>query len=142
MITGEPIPFEARLSLRIPFVSAKVQAGFPSPADDHMEKSLDLNEHLVRNPAATFFVKVEGDSMRDAGILSGDILVVDRSLTPKDSQIVVAMLDGDFTVKRLRRRDGRVFLEAENVAFAPIEISENQELVIWGIVTYVIHQPR
>ncbi|NBR47919.1 LexA family transcriptional regulator [bacterium] len=107
-----------------------------------MEKSLDLNEHLVRNPAATFFVKVEGDSMRDAGILSGDILVVDRSLTPKDSQIVVAMLDGDFTVKRLRRRDGRVFLEAENVSFVPIEISENQELVIWGIVTYVIHQPR
>jgi DNA polymerase V len=80
--------------------------------------------------------------MRDAGILSGDILVVDRSLTPKDSQIVVAMLDGDFTVKRLRRRDGRVFLEAENVSFVPIEISENQELVIWGIVTYVIHQPR
>jgi DNA polymerase V len=80
--------------------------------------------------------------MRDAGILSGDILVVDRSLTPKDSQIVVAMLDGDFTVKRLRQRDGRVFLEAENAAFAPIEISENQELVIWGIVTYVIHQPR
>lgn len=80
--------------------------------------------------------------MRDAGILSGDILVVDRSLTPKDSQIVVAMLDGDFTVKRLRQRDGRVFLEAENVAFSPIEISENQELVIWGIVTYVIHQPR
>ena len=103
MITGEPIPFEARLSLRIPLVSAKVQAGCPSPADDHMEKSLDLNEHLVRNPAATFFVKVEGDSMRDAGILSGDILVVDRSLTPKDSQIVVAMLDGDFTVKRLRQ---------------------------------------
>lgn len=137
-----PIPFEGRTSLRIPLVSASVQAGFPSPADDHLERSLDLNEHLVKNPAATFFVRVKGDSMRDAGIVSGDILIVDRSVQAADNQIVVAMLDGDFTVKRLRQRKSRVFLEAENNAYAPIEVGENQELVIWGAVTFVIHQPR
>lgn len=142
MIVQKPIPFEARSRMRIPLVAAKVQAGFPSPADDHMERSLDLNEHLVANPAATFFVRVQGDSMRDAGISSGDILVVDRSVEPSDRQIVVAMLDGEFTVKRLRKRGGKVFLEAENHAYPPIEVTESQELVIWGAVTFVIHRPR
>ncbi len=142
MTVPKPIPFEARTSLWIPLVAANVEAGFPSPADDHLERSLDLNEHLVKNPAATFFVRVKGESMRDAGISTGDILVVDRSVQPKDRQIVVAMLDGDFTVKRLRRRKGRFFLEAENNAYPPIEVGENQELVIWGAVTFVIHQPR
>jgi DNA polymerase V len=142
MILGNPIPFEARSKLKIPLVSAKVQAGFPSPADDHMERSLDLNEHLVANPAATFFVRVQGDSMQDAGISNGDILIVDRSLEPKDRQIVVAMLEGEFTVKRLRQRGEKVFLEAENSAFKPIEVAKDQELVIWGVVTFVIHQAR
>ena len=107
-----------------------------------MDKSLDLNEHLVSNPASTFFVKAKGDSMKDAGINSGDILIVDRSVTPKDKQIVVAMLDGEFTVKRLRRKKGHVFLASENDSFAPIEITAEQELVIWGVVTFVIHQPK
>ncbi len=142
MIVGQPISLEVRTSLKVPLVSAQVQAGFPSPAEDHMERSLDLNEHLVRNPAATFFVRVQGDSMRDDGIRGGDILVVDRSLAPVDRQIVVAMLDGDFTVKRLRRMEGRVFLEAGNEDFDPIEIRESQELVIWGVVTFIIHQAR
>ena len=142
MTVGNPIPFEARTKLRIPLASAIVQAGFPSPADDHMEKSLDLNEHLVSNPASTFFVRVRGNSMQDAGIEGGDILVVDRSITPGDRQIVIAMLDGEFTVKRLRKRGKRVFLEAANTDFSPIEISENQELIVWGVVTFVIHQAR
>ena len=142
MIVSKPIPFESRTRLRIPLVSSQVKAGFPSPADDHMERSLDLNEHLVKNPASTFFVRVQGDSMRDAGISSGDILIVDRSVEAKDRQIVVAMLDGEFTVKRLRKRAGGVFLEAENKAYPPIEVGENQELVIWGAVTFVIHQAR
>ncbi len=142
MSLSHPIPFEDRTKLRIPLVSAKVQAGFPSPADDHMEQSLDLNEHLVANPAATFFVRVQGDSMRDAGIASGDILIVDRSVEPKDRQIVVAMLEGEFTVKRLRKRESKVFLEAENSDFKPIEVVSEQELVIWGVVTFVIHQAR
>jgi len=140
MIVGKPIPFEDRSKLKIPLVSAKVQAGFPSPADDHMERLVDLNEHLVANPAATFFVRVQGDSMRDAGIASGDILIVDRSLEPKGRQIIVAMLEGEFTVKRLRQREGRVFLEAENSAFKPIEVVKDHELVIWGVVTFVIQQ--
>jgi DNA polymerase V len=142
MIVGNAIPFEARSKLKITLVSAKVQAGFPSLADDHMERSLDLNEHLVANPTATFFVRVQGDSMQDAGISSGDILIVDRSLEPKDRQIVVAMLEGEFTVKRLRQRGEKVFLEAENSAFKPIEVGKDQELVIWGVVTFVIHQAR
>ena len=123
-------------------VTAKVEAGFPSPADDHMERSIDLNEELIANPAATFFVRVSGDSMRDANIHSGDILVIDRSLIPKDRQIVVAMIDGEFTVKRFRKNKDRVFLEAENPAFHPIEVGENQELTIWGAVTFIIHRAK
>ena len=142
MIVDRPIPFEKRTKLRIPPFSATVQAGFPSPADDHIDKSLDLNEHLGSNPASTFFVKAKGDSMKDAGIASGDTLIVDRSVTPKDKNIVVAMLDGEFTVKRLRRKKSQVFLVAENNAFPPLEITDEQELIIWGVVTFVIHQPK
>ena len=142
MIVGQPIPFQARTKLRIPLASASVQAGFPSPAEDHMENSLDLNEHLVSNPVATFFVRVQGNSMQGAGIQNGDTLIVDRSVTPRNGQIVIAMLDGDFTVKRLHKRGKRFFLEAENAEFPPIEITESQELTVWGVVTFVIHQAR
>ena len=137
-----PIPFKKRTSLKLPLVSASVEAGFPSPADDHLERGIDLNEELIRNPAATFLVRVQGESMRDAGIHSGDTLIVDKSVTPADRQIVVAMIDGEFTVKRLRKVNGRVFLEAANTAFDPIEVGEDQELTIWGSVTYIIHQAR
>jgi DNA polymerase V len=111
-----------------------VEAGFPSPADDHLERRIDLNEELVSNPAATFFVRAKGESMRDAGINDGALLVIDRSITPRDGHIVVAMLDGQFTLKTLRKRNGRVFLEAHNPAFSSIEIEGEQELVIWGVV--------
>ena len=137
-----PVPFAKRKSLKLPLFSAKVQAGFPSPADDHLERSIDLNEELIRNPASTFFVRVKGESMRDAGIHTGDILVVDRSLTPSDRRIVVAMIDGEFTVKRFRNLEGNVFLEAANEKFPRIELSGDQELVIWGVVAFVIHQAR
>ena len=137
-----PIPFEKRTSLRLPLVSASVEAGFPSPADDHMERGIDLNEELIRNPAATFLVRVKGESMRDAGIHAGDVLIVDKSLTPTDRKIVVAMIDGNFTVKRFRKRGGQVFLEAENPEFPPIEVTEGQELSIFGVVSYIIHQAR
>ena len=142
MIVDRPITFENRTSLRSPLYSGTVQAGFPSPADDHLDKALDLNEHLISNPTSTFFVKAKGDSMKDAGIQSGDLMIVDRSIPPKDKQIVVAMLNGEFTVKRLRRKNGQVFLVAENQAFPSIEITEDQELTIWGVVTFVIHQPK
>ena len=137
-----PIPFEKRTNLKLPLVSASVEAGFPSPADDHLERGIDLNEELIRNPAATFLVRVKGDSMRDAGIHAGDVLIVDKSLTPTDRKIVVAMIDGNFTVKRFRKRGARVFLEAENPDFSPIEVTEGQELSIFGVVSYIIHQAR
>lgn len=142
MSISAPIPFEKRTSLKLPLVSASVEAGFPSPADDHLERGIDLNEELIRNPAATFLVRVKGESMRDAGIHTGDTLIVDKSVSPSDRQIVVAMIDGEFTVKRFRKVNGRVFLEAANDSFAPIEVGENQELTIWGAVTYIIHQAR
>jgi DNA polymerase V len=107
-----------------------------------MERGIDLNEELIRNPAATFLVRVKGESMRDAGIHSGDTLIVDRSVTPADRQIVVAMIDGEFTVKRFRKANGRILLEAANSSFEPIEVGEDQELTIWGAVTYIIHQAR
>ena len=142
MIVEPPLSFQKRTSRPIPLSSGTVQAGFPSPAEDYVEKSIDLNEQLVRNPTSTFFVRAKGDSMKDAGITSGDILVVDKSVTAANRQIVVAMLNGDFTVKRLRRRNNRVFLESENHEFPSMEITPDQELVIWGVVTYVIHQPK
>jgi DNA polymerase V len=142
MTLSTPIPFEKRTSLKLPLVSASVEAGFPSPADDHLECGIDLNEELIRNPAATFLVRVKGESMRDAGIHTGDTLIVDKSVTPADRQIVVAMIDGEFTVKRFRKVNDKVFLEAANDSFTPIEVGENQELTIWGAVTYIIHQAR
>jgi len=142
MSLSTPIPFAKRTSLKLPLVSASVEAGFPSPADDHLERGIDLNEELIRNPAATFLVRVKGESMRDAGIHTGDTLIVDKSVTPADRQIVVAMIDGEFTVKRFRKVNGKIFLEAAKDSFAPIEVAENHELTIWGAVTYIIHQAR
>ena len=140
MKVERPIPLERRTKLPLPLYSGRVEAGFPSPADDHMERMLDLNEEIVRHPAATFFVRVQGHSMKDAGIHPGDILVVDRSLAPADRQIVVAMIDGEFTVKRFRRSKGKIFLEAENPDFKPIEIGEDRDMTVWGVVSYIIHK--
>ena len=124
--------------LPLPLYGSRVAAGFPSPADDHLEKPLDLNEHLVRHPAATYFVRVEGDSMDGAGIRNGDILVVDRALEPRSGSIVVAVVNGELTVKRLDIRDRRLWLVPENPAYAPIEIREGTELAIWGVVAHAI----
>ncbi len=132
--------FEARESLSVPLYTARVSAGFPSPADDFVDGRLDLNEHLVAHPAATFFVRVEGTSMIDAGIHPGDILIVDRALEPRNGSVVVAVLDGEFTVKRYRRSGARSFLAAENPRFRPIEITEGMAVEVWGVVTYVIHK--
>lgn len=119
---------------------SKVAAGFPSPADDYLEGSLDLNEYLIKHPAATFMVRAQGDSMKDAGIHNGDLLVVDRSLQASHNKIVIAALNGELTVKRLSCCEGRVRLMPANKSYAPIDITDEQELVIWGVVTHVIHQ--
>lgn len=123
-----------------PLYSSKVSAGFPSPADDYIENKLDLNTHLIKHPSATFFLKVSGDSMKNAGIQSGDILIVDKSLEPTHGKIVIAALDGELTVKRLSLGKGRMKLVPENENYPEIDITESQELVIWGVVTHVIHQ--
>ncbi len=127
-------------SYQLPLYGSKVQAGFPSPADDYIEAHLDLNSHLVKHPAATFFVIASGDSMTGAGIQSGDMLIVDKSLEAAHGKIVIAAIDGELTVKRLARLHGRVQLLPENSSFQPIDITEEQDLVIWGVVTHVIHQ--
>jgi DNA polymerase V len=127
-------------SLSIPIFSSRVQAGFPSPADDHLEDRLDLNKHLIRHQEATFFVRAQGESMLNAGIHPGDILVVDKSLLAKSGKIVIAVVDGEFTVKRLHKYKGKISLKAENPEFKDIEIREGSELIIWGVVTSVIHQ--
>ena len=119
--------------------SCAVTAGFPSPADDYLESKLDLNDYLIKHPSATFFVRVVGDSMVNAGIHNNDIIIVDRSIKPKHGKIVVAALDGQMTVKRLYQRDKKVILLPENKLFKPIEISDSMEMVIWGVATNVIH---
>lgn len=134
------VPDFAAERLALPLFSHRVAAGFPSPADDHLENSLDLNEYLVKKPAATFFVRVEGQSMLGAGIRPDDILVVDRSEKAVDGKIVVAAVDGELTVKRLRTERARVYLMPENPDFPPIEITQDTEFVIWGVVTSVIHK--
>lgn len=128
--------------LPLPFFCTQVSAGFPSPADDYVETQLDLNELIVKHPSATFFVKVDGNSMQDAGIASGDILVVDRSLSPSHGKIVVAIIDGEFTVKRLWIEKGRILLTPENAAYKPIEIKPDSQFQVWGVVTYVIHKAQ
>jgi DNA polymerase V len=118
---------------------ASVSAGFPSPAEDYIEGRLDLNRHLIKHPAATFFVRVAGDSMIGAGIHPGDILVVDRALEPQDSNVVIAVIDGELTVKRISQRHGKLFLVPDNKAYEPLEIVEAMEFEVWGVVTSVIH---
>ncbi len=122
------------------FFEAVVPAGFPSPAADYEEQKLDLNEHLVRNPAATFFVRVSGDSMTGAGIHHGDLLVVDRSVRPRDKNVVIAVVNGELTVKRIRIGAKKVTLEPENHNYASQEITEEVAFEVWGVVTSVIHR--
>lgn len=126
---------------QIPLYSTHVQAGFPSPADDHIDQKLNLQELLVKHPAATFFVKVAGDSMIEASIFEGDLLVVDRSLDPKPNDIVIAALNGELTVKRLIKKEGIYYLKPENPAYPLIDLSRRlEESIIWGVVTNVIRQ--
>ena len=122
-----------------PLFLASVPTGFPSPADDYIEQKLDLNAYLIKHPAATFFVRVSGDSMVGVGIHSGDILIVDRALEPASSSVVIARLDGELTVKQLRKQNGKFFLVAENRSYEPIEVGEETDFEIWGVVTNVIH---
>ncbi|ALZ77866.1 translesion error-prone DNA polymerase V autoproteolytic subunit [Rheinheimera sp. F8] len=130
---------ERRTIVKLPLYMSKVAAGFPSPAQDYVEQTLDLNELCVKRPAATFFVRVEGDSMIEAGILSNDILIVDRSVRPAHGDIVVAQVNNEFTVKELQLKP-KLMLVPRNSAFSPIELADEAELQIFGVVTNVLRQ--
>ena len=119
-------------------VEQGVSAGFPSPADDFKEIRISLDKELVKNSESTFYARVSGDSMQDAGLSNGDMIVIDRSLNIEKNRIAVCFLDGEFTVKREIERGGKILLKPENKNYKEIEISDENELVIWGIVTYVI----
>ena len=126
----------------LPLFLESVSAGFPSPADDYMDKTLDLNEYLIINPSATFFVRVRGESMIDAGIHNGDLLIVDRALSPKDGSIVIAVIDGELLVKRMSFKKNKVFLILENREYMPVEIKPEMNFEVWGVVTTVIHSVK
>jgi len=126
---------EKRLTVSVPLMAWPVTCGFSSPADDYMDRPLDFNELLILNPASTFAVRVIGDSMIDAGIFPKDIAVIDRSVTAIDRHIILALLGGEFTIKRYRQKDGRVWLQPENPAYANILLTEDSEFEVWGVVT-------
>lgn len=125
----------------LPLGAGKVAAGFPSPATDHIDQCLDLTGYLVLHPEATFFMRVKGDSMTGAGIHHGDLLIVDRSLEPVSGRVVVVALNGELTVKRLHRNAWQIRLKSENPDYPDIEVTDNDELQIWGVVAHVVHTP-
>ena len=135
-----PQPLRAqRAPLQLPLAGEQVAAGFPSPAEDYVDVGIDLNDQLIRHPTSTFFLRVSGDSMTGAGIHDGDLLVVDRSLNPRPGRVVVAVLDGGFTLKRLVRHQGRLRLEAANPNYPPLELQTCGDVQIWGVAVHVIH---
>jgi DNA polymerase V len=125
------------VKMEFPYVET-IPAGFPSPADDFMEIPLDITGLLIRNPSATFFARVAGNSMEDVGIGDGDILVIDRSITPQEGKIAVCFVNGEFTVKRLHFEEDACYLQPANPRYKPIKVTEENDFIIWGIVTYVI----
>ena len=124
---------------RIPLLNDSVSAGFPSPADDYTEENIDLNEHLISNPFSTFFLRVKGDSMINAGIKDQDLIIVDKSLIAKPGDIVIAMIDGEFTIKRLSIKNDELYLKAENHNYPDFRFRNHIDVQIWGVVIYSIH---
>ena len=124
----------------LPIQEELINAGFPSPADDHIENSIDLNEYLIKHPCSTFFLRVSGHSMNDAGIKDGDLLIVDRNINASPNDVVVAMLDGEFILKKLIKKDGEIYLKSEKSNYPIFPINKYLEVQIWGVATYVIHK--
>lgn len=121
--------------IELPYIDAGLRAGFPSPADDFIEISIDINKEYIKNRDTTFFAKVKGNSMVNAGIFDGDLLIIDKSLEPQNDKIAVCQIDGSFTVKRIKIEKDVVWLIAENEDFKPIKVTPENDLIIWGIVT-------
>jgi len=132
---------ETTTELKIPLFESGVSAGFPSPADDYLDLPIDLNEFLIKHPAATFYVRVKGNSMEGAGIRNGDLLIVDRAEEPRNKSIVLGIIDGEFTVKRIKKKGSDLYLMPDNPEFKPIKIDNNMDFQVWGVVTYVVHKP-
>ena len=122
----------------LPFIKEGISAGFPSPADDFLDLSIDLNQELIKHPSTTFYGRVRGDSMINAGLNDGDLLIIDKSLEPTNGKIAVCFIDGDFTVKRINVEKDKIWLVAENEKYKPILVTEDNDFMIWGIVTTVI----
>ncbi|WP_417443301.1 LexA family protein [Joostella sp.] len=129
---------DANASLELQLAEGGISAGFPSPAEDFKETTIDLNKALIKNKDATFYARVSGQSMTGAGLDDGDLLIIDKSIEPENGKIAVCFIDGEFTVKRLKIEKDELFLMPENKKYKPIKVSENEQLIIWGIVTYVI----
>ena len=124
----------------LPLYGDAVPAGFPSPADDYLDMDLNLHDYLVQHPSATFCVRAIGDSMIDAGIQSSDVMVIDRALSPKNNDIVLAVVDGEFTVKRIKKNDEVLYLMPANENYRPMKITEDMNFQVWGVVTFIIHK--
>ena len=129
----------ATKKFRIPLLNDSVSAGFPSPADDYTEENIDLNEHLISNPFSTFFLRVKGESMINAGIKDKDLIIVDKSLIAKPGNIIIAMIDGEFTIKRLSIKNDELYLKAENNNYPDFRFKNHIDVQIWGVVIYSIH---
>jgi DNA polymerase V len=138
----EIVEWAASWPIILPYFEGTVPAGFPSPAEDYMETPLDLTEYLIENRAATFMMRVDGDSMKDAGILDGDLLVVDRAAKPVNGSVVVVAINGAYTVKRLRRGPDCVWLEPANARYQSVRVAEGEELHVFGVVKHSIHSLR
>lgn len=138
-LVEDVLEFVTHGKLTCPLYASHVKAGFLAPAEDYAEQQVDLNTHLIQHPAATFFLRVSGDSMINAGIFNGDLLVVDRSLEPSNGKVIIAAVNGELTVKRLNKTGGKIFLVAENDHYPPIELTDADRIQIWGVVLYTIH---
>ena len=136
--TLDIFPVSVDSVLEIPLVSTAISAGFPSPALDFIDLSIDMNKHLIKRPSATFYGRVKGQSMKDVGITDGDLLVIDKSITPKNDQIAVCYVDGEFTIKKIKFEQDICWLIPANDAYQPIRVTSQNDFLIWGIVTHVI----
>jgi len=136
---SKPYKVQVNKTLEVDLYTTFVNAGFPSPAEDHMDVGLDLNDYLLKHPSSTFYIYAKGSSMVNAGIYDGDLMIVDRSLNPSSNNIVIAVINGEFTVKRILKRDTKIYLVPDNKDYNPICISDDDDFFIWGVVTHAIH---
>ena len=141
IFTSKTIDFFSSLTemeLSLPYVEKGISAGFPSPADDFIDATIDLNKEFIKNPSATFYGRVKGNSMKNAGIDNGDLLIIDKSLEPKDGKIAVCYIDGEFTVKRIKLDRDCIWLIPENDSYKPIKVTADNDFIVWGMVVHVI----